>query len=188
AGAVLRRLQRPQQFAARRAAADRLAHLVAAVPVDDHDASRRQAARAVDHVLEQRLARQRMQYLRQIGTHPLALACGKDDDVHDGSESARARAIAAGAYRGGRAGRGKLSMAAVAGTRRKPAVDRLESECFRPPNGVSALAGRLLQPRTQVAAVAAPPSLLRRGSGPSRLPTNMPIALANRPTSCGSPG
>ena len=40
-----------------------------------------QACSGVSHMTHHRLACQRVQHLRQFGTHAGALACGKNDDV-----------------------------------------------------------------------------------------------------------
>ena len=53
-----------------------LAHRLAAVAVDHHDAPRVEAARRIHHMAHQRLAGQGMQHLGQRGIHALALACG----------------------------------------------------------------------------------------------------------------
>jgi hypothetical protein len=49
--------------------------------VDDR---RIEIARRSYDVLEQRTTRETVQYLGQAGLHPLALACGEDDDVQRG--------------------------------------------------------------------------------------------------------
>ena len=56
-------------------------HLVAAVAVHHMDRGGFERRRGMQHMFEQRLAAQRLQHLGQIGIHPLALACGQDDDA-----------------------------------------------------------------------------------------------------------
>jgi hypothetical protein len=54
------------------------------VAVNDHKPSRLQAACNVDDVTEQRLAREAVQNLRDIGAHALAHAGREDDDIQRG--------------------------------------------------------------------------------------------------------
>ena len=74
-GAKLLALQHPAQ--GRRA--HRGTYAFAAVAVDDMDERRLECARGVEHMREQRVAGERLQHLRQVGAHPLALARGEDD-------------------------------------------------------------------------------------------------------------
>ena len=76
-GAERRILQRPAKIGLGKT----LAHRVAAMTVDDADAVRRELARRLEHVSEQRPAAQRMQHLGQAGAHALAHTGGKDRDV-----------------------------------------------------------------------------------------------------------
>ena len=59
----------------------RLAHLLAAVAINHVDHRRIQPPGRQHYMLEQGAPRKTMQYLGQAGLHPLALACGEDDDV-----------------------------------------------------------------------------------------------------------
>ena len=75
-GAELLGLQRP----ADRRFGQRRADLLAAMAVDHVDGVGRERLRAVDDVLQQRSAGQRLQHLGQVALHALALAGGQDDD------------------------------------------------------------------------------------------------------------
>jgi len=72
AGSELRILQHPGQIGD----IDGGANHLAAVPINDAQLLRSKAARRVDHVREERLTGERMQNLRQIGVHALALPGG----------------------------------------------------------------------------------------------------------------
>ena len=65
-----------------------LAHRLAAVAVHHADRARRKRLHGVDHVADDRLARERVQHLGQRGMHALALAGGEDDDVECGAHVA----------------------------------------------------------------------------------------------------
>ena len=75
-GALLLGLQRPADVGAR----DRRAHLFRAMSMDDVDRVGLERARGCDDVREQRPAGQRLQHLRQVARHALALAGSQDDD------------------------------------------------------------------------------------------------------------
>jgi len=60
---------------------DDLRHGFPAVAVDHHDFRRRQAARGVQHMLQQRQAGQPVQHFGQLGNHARAFAGSEDDDV-----------------------------------------------------------------------------------------------------------
>ena len=81
ARAFLLRLQRPADVVA----GDRRADSLGAVAMDDVDVGRVERARRGDDVREERPACQRLQHLRQVALHALALAGGQDHDgeVHD---------------------------------------------------------------------------------------------------------
>jgi hypothetical protein len=78
AGAELRLLQRPGEIGR----IQRGAHRVAAMAVDQTQRLRRQAARRVDDMRDERLAGDRMQNLGQVGMHALPLPGGENDDIH----------------------------------------------------------------------------------------------------------
>jgi hypothetical protein len=78
-GTQLRPLQGPGQVRRVKHRADG----VSAVTINNAQAARRQRARRIDDIRDQRLARQGMQHLGQIGIHAFALTSGEDDDVHD---------------------------------------------------------------------------------------------------------
>ena len=82
--AVLLRLQHPLHVRAGECGED----LLAAVAIDDAGRGSLEAAGGVEHVPQQRLARQRLEDLRQVGVHALALAGGQD---HDGEGHERVR-------------------------------------------------------------------------------------------------
>jgi hypothetical protein len=50
------------------------------VAVDHQDSLRRERARGVEHVGEQRPAGERMKHLGQLGAHALAKPCRENDD------------------------------------------------------------------------------------------------------------
>jgi hypothetical protein len=79
AGAQLRLLQSPSQI--RRV--NRRPHCLAAMSIDDTQLPWREAAGGVNHVRNQRLASQRMEYLGQVRMHALALPGGENDDIHE---------------------------------------------------------------------------------------------------------
>ena len=81
AGAQLLRLQGPLDGFVLQYGLD----AVSAVAIDHVDADRAQLAGAVDDVLQQGLASERLQHLGQVALHALALPGGKDDD-REGSE------------------------------------------------------------------------------------------------------
>ena len=59
---------------------ERLAHPVATVTVH-HVHRRLHGSRGVDHVLEHGAAREGVEHLRQLGSHPLALPRGQDREI-----------------------------------------------------------------------------------------------------------
>ncbi len=75
-GAQLLGLQHPVNPAVR----EGLAHALAAMAVNHMDRRGIERARRVDDMGQQRPAGQRLQHLRQVARHALALACGQDDD------------------------------------------------------------------------------------------------------------
>jgi hypothetical protein len=75
-GAELLGLQRPLEIRIRKRGPDE----VTAMAVDHVDRGRSQSPRRLEHMGEQGLARERLQNLRQVRIHPLALAGGKDND------------------------------------------------------------------------------------------------------------
>ena len=58
-----------------------LAHLFGTVPDDDVDIRTLEGMRGIQHMLQQRLAADWMEYLRQAGTHACSLAGCQDDDA-----------------------------------------------------------------------------------------------------------
>jgi hypothetical protein len=79
AGAELQLLQNPGQI--RRV--NRRPHRLAAMSINDTQRLWREAAGGVNHVRDQRLASQRMEYLGQVRMHALALAGSENDDIHE---------------------------------------------------------------------------------------------------------
>ena len=61
---------------------ERCANGVSTVAVNDAQAARRQGARRIDDVRDERLAGQGVQDLGQVGIHALPLTGGEDDDIH----------------------------------------------------------------------------------------------------------
>ena len=59
------------------------------MPVHHDDLARRELARGVEHVGEQRPARERLQHFRQAGAHALAQPCRENDDMNRGSHDER---------------------------------------------------------------------------------------------------
>ncbi len=84
AGAQLRLLLDPldRQAGQHRMRGHGVAYGLAAVSVYDDDLLRMQVPGRHHHVAKQRDARQRMQHLRAVGLHALALSGSEDDDVH----------------------------------------------------------------------------------------------------------
>ena len=77
-GAELRLLSGKTQIVG----SDRRQYLIAAVTVDDADSSRIQAARSINHMLQQRLSGHRVKYFRQGRLHAFAHTGSENNDVH----------------------------------------------------------------------------------------------------------
>src|SRR6185503_18900245 len=60
---------------------ERGSHFLRAVAMDHEDPARPERARGIQNVAEQRLAGKRMQDLRQVRAHALALACSENDYI-----------------------------------------------------------------------------------------------------------
>ena len=76
AGAELLGLQRPAQPPV----VEQFAHPLTAMSIHYVDRGRRQLCRQAQYVREHRHAGQRLQHLRDVRLHALALAGGQDDD------------------------------------------------------------------------------------------------------------
>jgi hypothetical protein len=79
-GAARRRLPHEHHVGGRKRRLDG----VRAVPGDDDDRAWHERAHGVQHVRGEGPAGEAVENLRQRGMHPLALACGKENDVEGG--------------------------------------------------------------------------------------------------------
>ena len=77
-GTELRILQHPDQIRC----VDARTHRLTAMAMNQTKGLWIETARGIDHMLDQRLAGQRVQHFRQVRMHALALSGSENDDVH----------------------------------------------------------------------------------------------------------